>query len=366
MAPQGMRILAATQHPYLPQYKGGLETFTHDISLYLKERGHFPAVLASLSVDGWIGWISRLKMKLSPSNRFPKDEWLGYPVFRGWNPIDGIKQVVERFCPDVAFIQAAGSLELAKGFIEAGIKTVVYIHDAHFINNYADIGDVQFIANSHFIGDRLRQVHGLSCPVIPPFIRQQAYFCERHPKYLTFINTRLEKGLDTALAIAKARPDIPMLFVEGWALKRERLAELHDLFRSLPNVTFRRSVMDMREIYSETRILLAPSVVEEAWGRVASEAQICGIPVVARNIGGLPEAVGPGGRLIAASADIDEWIQAVSMLWDNQRHYNDASEAAYTHSRRPEFQPDYLVEKFVSIVSSFRNGSPVLQQPPGT
>jgi len=48
----------------------------------------------------------------------------------------------------------------------------------------------------------------------------------------------------------------------------------------------------MRAAYGRSRLLLAPSRWVESWGRVASEAQISGLPVIATKSGGLPEAVG--------------------------------------------------------------------------
>src|SRR3546814_9881685 len=43
---------------------------------------------------------------------------------------------------------------------------------------------------------------------------------------------------------------------------------------------------DMREVYRRTHTLLVPSQWEEAWGRVATEAQFSGIPVLASDRGG--------------------------------------------------------------------------------
>ena len=55
--------------------------------------------------------------------------------------------------------------------------------------------------------------------------------------------------------------------------------------------------MDMRSVYRDTKVLLVPSQWLETWGRVATEAQFSGIPVLASRSGALPEAVGPGGIL---------------------------------------------------------------------
>jgi glycosyltransferase involved in cell wall biosynthesis len=54
----------------------------------------------------------------------------------------------------------------------------------------------------------------------------------------------------------------------------------------------------MAAVYSRAKILLAPSLWWEAYGRVISEAAINKIPAVVTNRGGLPEAAGRTGFII--------------------------------------------------------------------
>ena len=71
----------------------------------------------------------------------------------------------------------------------------------------------------------------------------------------------------------------------------------------------------MADEYAQARLLLVPSVWEEAWGRVVTEAQLNGIPVLATAIGGLPESVGPGGILIPPGSGIEVWNAHLRKLW---------------------------------------------------
>jgi glycosyltransferase involved in cell wall biosynthesis len=117
----------------------------------------------------------------------------------------------------------------------------------------------------------------------------------------------------------------------------------------------------MTKIYGECKILLVPSVWEEAYGRVVTEAQISGIPVVASDRGGLPEAVGPGGILIGLDRPIDDWGAVVRKLWSDKECYAQLSVAAMAHAERPE---NRLSQKLALWEQALRDacgcGSPAL------
>ena len=73
----------------------------------------------------------------------------------------------------------------------------------------------------------------------------------------------------------------------------------------LANVELVERSDDMSPIYASTRVLLVPSQWEaETWGRVVSEAQFSGIPVLASDRGALPETVGAGGAIIKYDAPV--------------------------------------------------------------
>ena len=109
------------------------------------------------------------------------------------------------------------------------------------------------------------------------------------------INPHRVKGIDTFLEIARRLPNEKFLLVESWTLGNTELETLKSKLASLANVSFLRRVPDVQEIYRQTKLLIVPSVWEEAFGRVVIEAQSCKIPVIVSQRGGLPEAVGDGG-----------------------------------------------------------------------
>jgi glycosyltransferase involved in cell wall biosynthesis len=168
---------------------------------------------------------------------------------------------------------------------------------------------------------------------------------------VVFINPVAEKGLDRAIGIAAQCPDIPFLFVESWRLSPAALEALSARLAPHPNITFIRRVDDMRQVYARARFLLAPSLWQEAWGRVASEAQCSGLPVIGSDRGGLPEAIGPGGVIIPAEADLAGWVAAVRRLWSDRRHYDEMSAHALLHAERPEIDPEVQFRTFLDVVS---------------
>ena len=106
----------------------------------------------------------------------------------------------------------------------------------------------------------------------------------------------------------------------------------------------------MKTVYGRTKILLAPSKWEEAWGRVASEAHCSGIPVVGSRRGGLPEAIGEGGVVLDYDAPLDDWVGAIRTLWTDKAEYDRLSAAAMKFSERPQLDPKNQFATFLGVL----------------
>lgn len=355
-----LKILFATGHGYLPQRVGGSETSSHELILALQELGHHCAVLSHLQGNGWLAFRNRVLMKLS-RRALIADKLPGYRVQRAWYPDRQVAEALLRERPDVVLVQAGEPLRMAKALRAAGAPTVVYLRDVEFHElggHPAELPGLRYIANSRFVADKFRAAYGPAAQVIRPLFRAGRYTTPREPQEVTFVNPHPLKGVDLAFEIVALCPEIPFCFVEGWPMNGEEKAALGARVAAYPNLRLQARTHDMRQVYARTHTLLVPSQWEEAWGRVATEAQFSGIPVLASDRGGLPEAVGPGGRVLPHDAPAPVWAAALREYWNDAAAYRAASQAALAHAERPEIDPDRQIAALAAILAGSVHGGP--------
>lgn len=351
-----MNVLFGSGKGYPPEFSGGVQSSTHHLALQLMASGHQPSVLAALFGNGTFGVKARIKLKLS---RQPGviDRLPGYPVIRAWFPWEAARFAVQKLKPDVAIVQCHQSVPIGKALQAQGVPIVVYLRNVEFHELGGDLRELtsaHYIANSDFTARTYKEKFGVDATVIPPTINSGQYRTPTTGEYVTLINPYPEKGFDRAVQIARECPDIPFLFVESWTLGDAYRAQIEQVIASLPNVCLEGRTPDMKTIYGRTKILLAPSKWEEAWGRVASEAHCSGIPVIGSRRGGLPEAIGAGGLVLDYDAPLDHWVAAVRSLWFDPDAYMALSVAALEYSKRPQMQLDTQFATFLATLERAR------------
>lgn len=346
-----LRLLFVSDHAYLPQRVGGTKSSTHDLCLSLAERGHRVSVACKLGGRDAVGLYHRVLGRLGLR---AADRVVGYPVWRDHH-VDAatIGAVAARFQPDAVVVQAEHLSPVIEAARATGRPVVVYLRDVElqkFSSPPPRAAAVRYVANSAFTAGRYRDAFGIAAEPIPPLIRPERFRTITTRQFVTFVNPVPLKGSEVAFALAERRPDLAFLFVAGWPVAAAEDAARRERAARLPNITWQPTVQDMRPVYGRTRLLLAPSRWEEAWGRVVSEAQISGIPALASTRGGLPEAVGPGGRLVAHDAPLAEWEAGLVAILDDPGRYAAVSAAALAHASRPEIQPAALLARFEAVV----------------
>lgn len=348
-----MRVLFTSGRAFLPQNSGGVQSSTMQLAAALKAEGHDVAVLCRLIGGDWTSFSSRIQRRLK-GTRFSCDHVGGLPVFRAWDPTD-TTEVVARYRPDVAVVQSGSTMKIARSLIGQGVPVTVYYRNVEFEEldgSPAELEGAGHIANSKFTAQRYADAFSIDPVVISPLVDRTKYETATTRRNVTFINPYFRKGRDIAFALAERCPDIPFTVCESWEIDDELRKWLDIRLKRLKNVTMRKRTQDMKSIYSNAKVLLAPSVWEEAWGRVATEAQFSGIPVLGSNRGGLPEAIGPGGVILSPEAPIDEWVDALRRLWDDAQFYSEKSQLALEHASRDQIKPDHQIATLVDVLQN--------------
>lgn len=281
-----------------------------------------------------------------------------------------LREFVARFRPDVVLTYggdpaSAGVATVAK---RAGARVVFWLHNFAYPDPAAFAGCDAVVVPSEFSRAHHRTALGVDCVALPPVIDPARVLADRPDggKFLTFVNPLPEKGVFAVARLAevlgRGRPDVPLLVVEG----RGRVDWLGRCGVDLTEVgSFRRlaNTPDPRAFYRQARVVLVPSVWRESFGRVAAEALLNGIPVVASDRGALPEVVGAGGvclplpadltpesRTPPSAADVRPWAEAVFRLWDDPVAYATASRAARDAATR--WHPNAVVPRWEAFLAA--------------
>lgn len=352
-----MRILYASERPPYPFFLGGAARCAHQLLVSMASELDVECMAVGSSDYAVTGWgfpaateFESLGIKTSHSDKGSID--CGYPIQVLPDFTRALSDFIDNYKPDIIWAQLEGAKEVLALAKQKGIQGLYYVHDAEFdpaeLCAIADLG-CHMICSSGFLASKASKVIGRPCHVVYP--ASELYFgiegeCDGP---ITMINPFDVKGVDTFFEIAKRMPDEKFLLLESWKLNDKALAKLEAQLSTLPNVDFQRRVSDMQSIYSQTRLLIAPSVWEEGFGMVAIEAQSCRIPVIASARGGLPESVGDGGILIDDYRNADTWVEAIRSVLSNETNYQKWSELAYQHARSDDFLPLELSRRFLAV-----------------
>lgn len=198
------------------------------------------------------------------------------------------------------------------------------------------------VANSEYVSGRLKDDFGVDSEIIYPPIRIEKYkTADGHSKYISMVNPRNEeKGGDIFLDIVEGIPSKEFLSAGVF-----RDSGLEKRAEELDNLTHLGWCDDMKELYKKSEVVLVPSRGNEAFGRVAAEAMVNGIPCVVSNRGGLPEVVGDTGEIVEEIESVEAWEKGMQKAIEN--HQPGAQK-----KRAQRFSADKQGEEFMRVVNS--------------
>ena len=145
------------------------------------------------------------------------------------------------------------------------------------------------ITISDYMRDYIQSFSGLDSTVLhfPSYgAGPYTHFKNFDSGYVLMVNPCAYKGISIFLALAEKLPHVSFGAIPFWGTSAEDRAALE----RLPNVTMVQPSRELDDIFKQTKVLLVPSVWGEAYGQIVVDAMLRGIPVMASNTGGLPEA----------------------------------------------------------------------------
>lgn len=202
------------------------------------------------------------------------------------------------------------------------------------------------IGVSEYVAGYVRQFGAMEAIHVPISLMESQEFLDlgriENP-FISMVNPCAVKGIAVFLALAERMPHVPFAAVPVWGTNAADMAAL----REHKNITILPPVENIDELLRQTRIMLVPSLWAEARSRMIPEAMLRGVPVLASNIGGIPEAklgidyLLPVNPITHYKPSVDEnmvpiakvpqqdiapWQAAIEHLLTDPKHYRQLSD----------------------------------------
>jgi N-acetyl-alpha-D-glucosaminyl L-malate synthase BshA len=179
----------------------------------------------------------------------------------------------------------------------------------------------------------------------------RARFCSADEKLVTHIsNLRPVKQVDAVVRVfARIRERVAArLLIVGEGPELGRTEQLIDQLGVAASVELVGEAQDVVGLLSISDLFLLPSL-QESFGLSALEAMSCGVPVVASNVGGLPEVVSNGVTgFLHPPAAVDQMSESAIMLLSNpEMHARMAAEGVRTATER--FSAGRIVPQYEAL-----------------
>lgn len=195
------------------------------------------------------------------------------------------------------------------------------------------------IANSRFIAGQIENIFNKKTEFIYPLINVGELKDIEIPEpenreFITSIGSEYMKGDRIVEMIAKSMPDYKFMII-GRNIKKPFWKE---------NILYHPWVKNVIEIYGRTKILLVPSICQDAFCSGGVKAMALGIPCIGSKIGGIPEVLDEE-FLIDDIWNIEKWKNKILEIEKNYGRY-----PSILKEKAVRFDASLQIEKFKKIV----------------
>lgn len=174
-------------------------------------------------------------------------------------------------------------------------------------------------------------------------------------KYVTAINIHRLKGGEIILYLLKELIKIPFIVIrtEDGSKRLDEKIKKTIYNRNLDDnceksIYYNKRVNDIREIYSQTRIFLAPSIVDETFCRTVNEAMMNSIPIITSGRGNIKYLVGDDA-IILDVRDMVKWKETLMDLYSDNEKIRIMSEKM--RIKYMEHSEEICKERFINLIS---------------
>ncbi len=312
-----MRILLVQNLVYVPSH-GGANKANRLLLEGLAARGHDCRAVALATAAQGAGTREAFLAELAGRGLEVTASTPGVDVFRA----DGVEVhavsdparllptvsgQAAAFAPDCVVLSHAGPAQaLLEAALDAAPERLVYLaHTTLWLpfgpgSFHANPAETELlrqaaavIAVSRFGRDYLERWGGLDSEVLAfpmfgagPFPDLGRFRRLDEETAITLVNPSSVKGISIFLDLAARFPGLRFAAVPTYRTTRAD----REALAALPNVELWPATDDVDALLARVRVLLMPSLWDEAFGAMAIEAMLRGIPVLASDAGGLPEA----------------------------------------------------------------------------
>ncbi|WP_073274936.1 glycosyltransferase family 4 protein [Anaerocolumna jejuensis] len=365
-----MRILLVQLLEYLYPW-GGAHKANRILMEGLTERGHECVVVTP---EVYIGGFEEYFNEKKNSNEFEisaesenvtvirKKGVTVYRVEGEYKIFSFIRKMVEDFKPDITLISEDKSHLLMEAVLETKTRTICLAHSQTVLPFGPECFEEKqdktalypklhgIISVSDYLQSYFKKWAGLESKRIyfPSYGKGPFPFLGNFDNpYITVINPSGIKGFPIIAGLARSFPKVQFAAVITWSTTKAELEEL----KAIENVIIMKPEENVDVIYRQTKVFLMPSLWGEAFGQVVVEAMLRGIPVIASNVGGLPEAkqglnyilpVNPIKKYISEKEllmsvhrpvlpeqNLKPWIETLGRLINDRRLYEELSGQSY-------------------------------------